>query len=949
MVTTVSVLPTGGTVKTELSEALFRRMKDLRTTSRSGLAQNPVLALAVETSQKLALDTLSVADLGEAAKVLMDRAAERRAGRIARKARLKTNDPLGAFAAQLRASATDWATFQAQWSQPRCGVVFTAHPTFAMSRGLSRAVVNAAQARIDPATPQGFSADQRGDDQITLADEHRAAAETMSNFHEAFRRLAARFYDVAAELYPEQWTGVRPGLVTGASWVGYDLDGRTDIVWTDTFKFRLTEKGGMLTGLHDRLMAIAQAFGAEDHSGLADIARTLMDGAHRARHDLDLLTQAGDDPVRLIAAANAITAPGPDRLITLAPVVEALTQVAQSCDDRRMARDLMVLATMCERFGPTGRQMHMRINAKQLNNAFQAHVAEPWARDTADRSTATRIARMIAELTPRTVNFGSLMNEPTTAIRQFAAASQLRKHIDADTPIRFLVAECEEPVTILIAIYFAKLFGVADALDISPLFETAEGLDFGASMMDRLFLEPAYVDYVRARGRICIQTGFSDAGRFIGQIPAALAIENLQTRLADAVAHRGLGDLEVLIFNTHGESMGRGAHPGGYEKRFRYILSDRARGQYASHGIPLTHEISFQGGDGFLHLGTPMLATAVVTAFLLDSTAKARVVEDPFYSNFDFYLDFVTRMREFHSRLYQDPGYRGLLASFGPNLLLRTGSRAVKRAGSFGTPASRDPARMRAIPNNAILQQVGYLSNVVAGLGVSAGQDPTDFVEIARASPRLQLLLEMVVSAKRLSSINSLTAYAAMLDPGFWASLAYVAAGTRPVKSYELLAHQFLDDDRSAEIARFAHFLRLDGLRLHALLDRLGIDGGQEPDGERLELDTLHAIRIALIMQVFLTAADAPEFASRNDVSHAQFMSAATSLEIEESVSFLRRAFPRQATGIQGQFEEPASYRPFGTGGYAGLEERIFVPMLETYRMIREIGLGISHNFDAYG
>ena len=38
--------------------------------------------------------------------------------------------------------------------------------------------------------------------------------------------------------------------------------------------------------------------------------------------------------------------------------------------------------------------------------------------------------------------------------------AQIHKHIDKETPIRFLIAECESPATVLIAVFFAKLSGV---------------------------------------------------------------------------------------------------------------------------------------------------------------------------------------------------------------------------------------------------------------------------------------------------------------------------------------------------------------------------------------------------------------------------------------------------------------------------------------------------------
>ena len=129
----------------------------------------------------------------------------------------------------------------------------------------------------------------------------------------------------------------------------------------------------------------------------------------------------------------------------------------------------------------------------------------------------------IAEVKPLESNFAALAIEASTAIRQFLAMAQILQHIDADQPIRMLIAECEEPATVLAALYFAKLFGIEDKVDVSPLFETEQALEHGGRFLEALLAEEAYRDYARKRGRVAIQTGFSDAGRFVGQVPASLA------------------------------------------------------------------------------------------------------------------------------------------------------------------------------------------------------------------------------------------------------------------------------------------------------------------------------------------------------------------------------------------------------------------------------------------
>ena len=114
--------------------------------------------------------------------------------------------------------------------------------------------------------------------------------------------------------------------------------------------------------------------------------------------------------------------------------------------------------------------------------------------------------------------------------------------------------------------------------------------------------QPAYRNHVKKRGVIAVQTGFSDAGRFMGQIAAVLAVEQLQSHLATAIANSSLTDMRALIFNTHSESNGREVTQ-HTTQRMDYIMSPWVFERFRSHKIALTHEFSFQGGDRFMWFG----------------------------------------------------------------------------------------------------------------------------------------------------------------------------------------------------------------------------------------------------------------------------------------------------------------------------------------------------------
>ena len=773
----------------------------------------------------------------------------------------------------------------------------------------------------------------------------------VGHLREAYVELLDRFYEVAVARYGDKAWKLAPRLASIASWVGYDLDGRTDIKWTFSFLIRLREKQAALNDIRDRFLALKSDVGSgaevqrlsRQLTGKLDLAIAAVD------EQIAALEQIGPGGFTLSEAANAITRGDGYNLVSAEPLIELFDQLIAAAPDAKSKRAIAGISGLLRANGLSMSHIHLRVNAVQINNAFRAFVHEPWTRDLGERQALARIVEMIRNVKPASVNFETLDLETATAIRQFALAAQMVKHVDRDTPIRYLIAECESPATILIALFFAKLFGVDDIVDISPLFETPAALETGPRLIERLLVEDAYRDYVRGRGRLCVQTGYSDAGRFIGQIAAGLAHERLHFGLADVVHKANLPGVETLIFSTHGESMGRGAHPGPLRRRLRYVLSGEARWRFFRHALPVKHETSFQGGDGYLFFGDRELATRALATIIMSGKDPGEG-EDPFYTDINLSLDFQLRLRAYQQHLFAHPGYRALLGAFGANLLFKSGSRPVKRQGEH-TSDRGDPARMRAIPNNAILQQFGYVANVVAGLGAAVGSERERFVELAKRSPRLRILIEMIARAKQISSLNAVVANAIPFDAGFWALRASWGREPGHEAAFKTLAARLLEDDRAGAINGLAHHLRLDAIELHSILEDIGLEGGKIPDDHRLELDLLQAIRLALIMRIFILAAQLPRFTPTNEVSYDQIFQWAIGLEIPAVVQIVRQAFPRRSLGAHdaAAFDEPATYRPHGIDDYGRIETEILEPMEQAYEFVREIGTGISHHWGAFG
>ena len=585
---------------------LSERLQELHTRTRETPLFNPVFQLGLDLSRALEGGAMDLDALEALVEELECASLDARAQRLrALVGPVDAEASHAAIAAAMdlnSAEGEDFQAFRQKWETPRLHAVFTAHPTFLMTPAQTKAVAEAASSGAPVAHVSGGERPK-----ITLDYEHGEAMAAIAHAQDARSEIVRETLEHAARCWPKQWKSLRPVPFRFATWVGYDMDGRTDIKWYTSIRFRLSEKAERLGRYAAQLRAIDA-----DHSLIATLSAA-ADHATRSAQDF-----AGDlsEPHALSEAANRLTADDPAKLVSLAPLIAQIQDEAEASGDAPRAAALLTLAAAMRADGLGMAHIHFRVNAKQLHNAIRAHLPEGASGlDLSSKGAMATLRRMLEDVTPRRTNFASLAIESSTATRLFLAMAQILQHIDADTPIRMLVAECEQPSTILAALYLAKLFGIEGKVDVSPLFETEDALEHGGRFLEALLSEEQYREYARMRGRVCIQTGFSDAGRFVGQIPASLAIERLQGRLAQAMERNQLTDVAALIFNTHGESMGRGAHPSGFADRLTWPMSEWARSRFARNKIPLEPEVSFQGGDGYLHSSpTPELARATVDA-----------------------------------------------------------------------------------------------------------------------------------------------------------------------------------------------------------------------------------------------------------------------------------------------------------------------------------------------
>jgi phosphoenolpyruvate carboxylase len=917
-----------------LAQELLDLTAQLRASVDENPFGNPVLLLALAITRRMDQGGLSEDAIAGLIRYLRDAAFAARAERIADYVggvdQEKNDATLARLAHHLlrpdpNDSPVRWAEYRALVERPRFAAVFTAHPTFALPFDVGHALAEQASGRPTP------TAGSHRPPPITLQAEFAQAVAAIANGRDAVDRFNTALINVARSAWPDRWTELTPRPVILSSWVGYDTDGRTDIGWWDTLRLRLEMKRLQLARLQAQVEGfepLATRVAAAEQAVTAQIA-ACPDTHDPAKTAVFAHTLIGE-------RETALTSPEP-----LLPLFDTAIAAAGTEDKLKLAVARAGLVS----HGLALAHTHTRLNAAQLHNVIRQRlgIADPPEDPSHRRALFSAINAALDTVQPIPVDFGALLSEQASAARLMMTVAQIVKHVDGSVPVRFLIAETETGYTLLAALWLAKLFGIEQQIEISPLFETAEALEQGAVVLDEALRSPHYRAYLKSTGKLALQFGYSDSGRYVGQLAASYLIERLRWKIGETLAKHNVSGVEVILFDTHGESIGRGAHPGSLSDRLKYLSPTASRQALNRAGLAVREESAFQGGDGYLLFGTPELASATITRIAEQTYHPAAgPIEDPVYAAPDFSADFFATIRAAMEALVEDAGYGAILGAFGPALLDKTGSRPSARQADGVASAARirHPRELRAIPNNAILQQLGWCANTLQGLGAAAARHPETFAEMKDNSRRFHRALDLASHALAHSNVDVLRAVVATLDPGTWLDRA---------------ARTHMPGRREALVAVARALERLDiWADAQSMFRRISADHlalrVAWPDAPHMASREilLHALRLALIHRIWLLATEISDFSPRHGVTRPVLEAAILRLDIEASLQLLAEIFPAAPDpAADCDYGEPAA--PRATAAYAREHREIFAPMRQLFEMVREIATAITHEVGAFG
>jgi phosphoenolpyruvate carboxylase len=964
-----------------LARDLAAKLRQFEGEQRADPYSNPILRVSLEISRGLAHGQIRYADVEALIQHLSATGFENRAVRLARyigEADPKANDAelrglirALAFApgeaAKKKAAPLPFETFKARVEGDVFGFVFTAHPTFSLSGPLIETLavlatgyerdgkpLNAAARARRLETMAGMV--HRPDEDISLAREQELSLMAIANTQDAFRRLYDIVFDVAIEIYPTRWSELSPRLMTIATWVGYDLDGRSDIKWTNIFEKRLRVQVLQLLRLRHHIEAMRSGFAlGEDVRQILDLAESRI--ALAINEFSDEISVFSDSDVAADAAHDRVQAISRRmydgrklRLVNPSDIVSLLDRAIALSADRKLAKQLCLMRAELKNFGLGLAHTHVRINALQIHNAIRKTVGLDTSPDDPRfrQSYIHKVTELLDTVTPVTINFGSILAERPSAKRLFMIVAQMLKYVDQETPIRFLIAETESAFTVLTALYFARLFDVAHRVEICPLFETELALQNGSRVIEQLLENPHYRAYIEQHGRLCVQTGYSDAGRYLGQTPAAGSIERLKERIARLFVKHEMKDIQLVVFDTHGESTGRGGHPDGFDARLSYLTPPEAMEFFRSAGIRFKQESSFQGGDGYVYFFTPVAAYASVTRvlshFLASRDGEAQA--DPYYQERDYITEFLTTVKTFQTQLMTDPSYGALLSAYGTALTYGSGSRASMRQFDNSQDDARpfQPTQFRAIPHNATLQQMGLFANTIGGIGEAIERDPATFAALYKRSARFRQMMALVRYGLAHSNPQVLRAYVDTFDPATWLLRAVQTVSPGRIDDYRRLADALEGMPMHARQTPVFRKLFRDAALLRkglATVDLPEDDAAALAQKDCAHVSLLHAIRIALIHEIYWIATLIPSFSSQHAITLEQLVQRILRLDVPWALDNLKAIFPATMEKVELQFGEPASYVSDESQDYSVENTRLFRPMAALYDLVRRVSTAI--------
>jgi phosphoenolpyruvate carboxylase len=193
-----------------------------------------------------------------------------------------------------------------------------------------------------------------------------------------------------------------------------------------------------------------------------------------------------------------------------------------------------------------------------------------------------------------------------------------------------------------------------------------------------------------------------------------------------------------------------------------------------------------------------------------------------------------------------------------------------------------------------------------------------------------------------LTSLSILRAYAGLYDPSFWTVSAARLKDRQMAGPFHRIAGRLEARGLDVSLNRLANLLSTDRQKFDQSVGAAASFSAP--------LYVLHAARLALIADGFSLVAATPAFSSRHELTLDDLVDMALDLQFDEVANVISEIFP-ETIAAPTEFEELDEIAPRAdnAGGYPEIQRNIVAPLRALDRRIKEIAVGVSHFYDAFG
>ena len=369
-----------GAIDSPMLGSILNRVRAQRRPTRSAI---PILLFALDLTLRMDRGEIDIDGLERIVQQLTAEAFAVRADRLKNylgQTAIAANDRALRDLIEKKAREGGFEEFRTALARSVFGVVFTAHPTFSISLDLARILAELAtgttvdggaidQAGRDERMETAARVEHRPPDQLSLEVEHAWVTEALNHAHDAVESAHRTALRVAREHWPEQWAKLEPRLVTLASWVGYDQDGRTDITWTRTIAARLADKLAMIERHLKKVEVLERSANSDFLATLQPLRSMLALGSATVANQIELIAAAERDQMATAAFGRAMVSGRSDALVESAPIAALLDAAMRAAPDDERREAIAVMQASLRTHGLALAHIHVRLNASQLHNA----------------------------------------------------------------------------------------------------------------------------------------------------------------------------------------------------------------------------------------------------------------------------------------------------------------------------------------------------------------------------------------------------------------------------------------------------------------------------------------------------------------------------------------------------------------------------------------------------